>query len=74
MKRSLVIKLVENYTIIVTAKYDSHHFTGYAEIAIQPFSDYEVIDPFCCHGKQTKRQITILFAILNPQPKQQIPN
>ena len=31
------IHKVNNYQMIITAKYDSHHFTGYGENAINHF-------------------------------------
>ena len=59
--------------MIITAKYGSHHFTGYGENAIEPFSHYKSMGAFCCHGNQTKRKITTILAILNcPQPKQHL--
>ena len=55
--------------IYITAKYGSHHFTGYGENAISSFSHYNSMGAFCCHGNQTKRQITIILAISNcPYP------
>ena len=60
---------VDNHQMILTAKYGSHHFTGYEENAILPFFHYKSMGAFCCHGNQTKRQITIILAILNcPHP------
>ena len=51
------------------ANYGSYHSTGYEENAIQPFSHYKSMGGFCCHGNQTKRQITINLAFLNgPYP------
>ena len=70
-KQSLVIThkyWVDNHQMIITAKYDSHHFTGYGQNAILPFSHISM-RAFCCHSNQTKRQITINLAILNcPYP------
>ena len=59
------INWVDNHQMIITAKYGSNHFTGYGENAIQPFSHYKSMEAFCCHGKQTKRQITIILAVFN---------
>ena len=62
-------KLGRQSSMIINAKYGSHHFTGYGENTILPFSHYKSIGAFCCHGNQTKRQITIILAILNsPYP------
>ena len=59
----------ENHQMIIPAKYDSRHFTGYKENAILLFFHYKSMGAFCCHGNQTKRQITIILAILNyPYP------
>ena len=56
---------------VITAKYGSHHFTGYEENAISPFSHYISLQwAFCCLGNQSESQITIILAILNcPYPK-----
>ena len=55
--------------MIITAKYGSHHLTGYGENAIKPFSHYKSMGIFCCHGNQTKRQVVRLLAIFNcPYP------
>ena len=58
-KWPLVIKhinLVDNYQMIITTKYGSHHFTFL-------FSHYKSMGTFCCHGNQTKRQNTKILAI-----------
>ena len=65
-KWPLVIKhinWVDKHQMIITAKYGSHHFSGYGENAVEPFSHYKSMGAFCCHGNQTKSQITIILAI-----------
>ena len=60
---------VDNHSMIITAKYDSHYFTGYGENLIQPFSHYKSMGDLCCYGNQTKRQITIILAVFKgPYP------
>ena len=72
IKWSLVIKhinWVNNHLMFITANYRLHHFTGYGENAIKPFSHYKSMGAFCCHGNQTKRQSTTILAIFNcPYP------
>ena len=58
--------------MIITAKYGSHHFSGYGENAIKSFSHYKSVGAFCCNGNQTKRQITTILAILNCPYKQHL--
>ena len=54
-------------SMIITAKYGLHHFTGYGENAIHPFSHYVLMGAFCCYGNQIKRQFNIILAFfLNP--------
>ena len=54
---------------IITAKYGSHHFTGYGANANKSFSNYKSMGAFCCYGNQTKKHITIILAIFNsPYP------
>ena len=45
---------VDNDPMIINAKYGSHHF-----------NHLPIISP-CCHGNQTKSQITIILAIFKP--------
>ena len=59
------INWVDNHQKIISAKYGSHHFSGYGKNAIKLFSHYKSMKAFCCHGNQTKRQITIILAILD---------
>ena len=55
--------------MIITAKYASHHFSGYGQNAIESFYHYKSMGAFCCQGNHTKRQITTISAILNcPYP------
>ena len=64
-KKTLVIKhtnWVDYHPMIISAKYGSHHFTGYALLS---FFHYKSMRAFCCHGNQTKRQITMILAILS---------
>ena len=72
MKGSLVIKhiiCIDNHQVLITAIYGSHLFTGCGGNAIKPFSHYRSMGAFCCHGNQTKRQITIILAIFeSPYP------
>ena len=44
------INWVDNHPMIITAKYSSHHFTGYGENAVKPFSHCKSMGVFCCHG------------------------
>ena len=62
---------VDNHPMIITAKYGSHHFPGYGENSIKPFSHYKFMGAFCCHGTQTKTLITIILAELS-LPKQHL--
>ena len=36
-----------NHLMIITAKYGSHHFSGYGENAIKSFSHYKSMGAFC---------------------------
>ena len=68
-KSSLVIKHINWIDNHPTAKYGSHHFKGYGEKAISPFSHYKSMGVFCCRGNQTKRQICRFLAVFNcPYP------
>ena len=53
LKRPVVFRhtsWVDNHLMIITAKYGSHHFSGYGENAIKSFSHYKSMGAFCCHG------------------------
>ena len=59
------INWVGNHQAIITAKYGSHHFTGMEKMQFNHFPHYKSMGAFCCHGNQTKRQITVILAILH---------
>ena len=48
--------------------------SGYGENAISPFFHYKSMGAFCCHGNQTKSQITIILAIFKPPYQSNILN
>ena len=47
---------VDNHQMIITAKYGSHHYSGYGENVVQPFSLYKSVGPFCCDGNNFQNQ------------------
>ena len=56
-KWPLVIKQihwVDNHLMIITAKHCSHHFTGYGENAIKPFSHFKSMGAFCAMATEPR--------------------
>ena len=58
--------------MIITAKYDSNHFIGYGESAIEPFSHYKSMEVSVAMATKLRDRLPQLIYFELPLPKQHL--